>query len=250
MRSNNSNIGILGYGEVGKAIAKLYKNPRIKDLTRDDGLQGIDVLNICIPWGNNFLNIAEKQIQESKPKITIIHSTVAPGITKKLAQKFKGMVVHSPVRGVHPNLFEGIKTFVKYIGADNKKAGKLAEKHLQELGVKTKVFYPSVATELGKILDTTYYGVCIAWHGEMNKICDKFKIDFEKVVTDFNNSYNEGYSKLGKKNVVRPVLSPPAGAIGGHCVVPNAEILGKYFKSKAIDLVLDYKQKRGGKKKT
>lgn len=38
---NKSKIGILGYGEVGQAIAKFYKNPLIKDLNKDDGLNGV-----------------------------------------------------------------------------------------------------------------------------------------------------------------------------------------------------------------
>lgn len=243
MKNNNQKIGILGYGEVGQAIAKFYKNPRVKDLKRDDGLVGVDILNICIPWSDKFLVIIEKEIKKLKPKLIIVHSTVAPGTTKELAQKFNGMVVHSPVRGVHPNLHEGIKIFVKYIGAENEKAGKLAEKHLRSLNIKTKLFIPSVTTELGKILDTTYYGVCIAWHGEMEKICKKFNIDFEKTVADFNRTYNEGYIKLGMNNVVRPVLCPPKNVIGGHCVIPNAEILKNYFDSLAVDLVLKYGKK-------
>ena len=100
---------------------------------------------------------------------------------------------------------------------------------------------PSKTTELAKLFCTTYYGLCIAWHAEMKKICDKEGIDFEKAVTDFNNTYNEGYAKLGMQNVVRPVLYPPAGAIGGHCIVPNAEILKKYYQSEALDLILKYK---------
>lgn len=229
--------GILGYGEIGKAMARFYKNPKIKDLDRNDGLQGIEILHICIPWSDKFVEIVKNQIERSKPKITIINSTVAPGTTKKIG----GMVVHSPVRGVHPKLYEGIKTFVKYIGANSKEAADLAQKHFKSLGVKTKVFYPSATTELGKILDTTYYGVCIAWHKEMKKICDQFNVDFEKAVTDFNISYNEGYKKLGKGNVIRPVMFVDEKPIGGHCVVPNAEILKNYFASEALDLILKYK---------
>ena len=235
-----SKIGILGYGDVGKSIAKFYNKPKIKDLKRDDGLKGVEILHVCIPWSNNFIEIVKKEIKRIKPKLTIIHSTVAPGTTKRIG----GMVVHSPIRGMHPRLYKGIKTFVKYIGADNKKAGELAKKHLEGLGIKTKVFYPSIVTEIGKLFDTSYYGLCIAWHGEMKKICDKYKIDFEEAVTDFNQTYNEGYKKLGKSNVIRPVLYPPKGGIGGHCVCENAEILKKYFKSQALDLILKYKSKK------
>lgn len=234
----------MGYGEVGQAIAKFYGNPLIKDLKRDDGLEGAEILHICLPWNDKFIETVKKEIKRIKPKLTIIHSTVVPGTTLRIAQgKLKIMAVHSPIRGIHPELFKGIKTFVKYIGADNKKAGEMAKKHLEGLGIKTKVFYPSITTEIGKLLDTSYYGLVIVWHGEMKKICDKFGVNFEEAVTDFNKTYNEGYAKLGKKNVIRPVLYPPKGGITGHCIVPNAEILKKYFKSRAIDLILEYKPK-------
>jgi UDP-N-acetyl-D-mannosaminuronate dehydrogenase len=237
-------IGILGFGEVGKAIAKFYKNPRIKDLKRDDDLRGVEILNICIPWNNNFIKIVSREIKKIRPELTIIHSTVAPGVTKKIGDLTKSLVVHSPIRGMHPNLYPGIKIFVKYIGADNKKAGELAKRHLENLGIKTKVFYPSKTTELGKLFDTSYYGLCIAWHGEMKQICEKEGIKFEEAVTDFNQTYNKGYKKLRMSHVIRPVLYPPQKGITGHCIVPNAEILKKYQKSKAVNLILEYKPKK------
>lgn len=234
---NSTKVGILGYGEVGKAIAKFYGKPKIKDLDRDDGLKGAEVLHVCIPWSERFVEIVKKEIRKIQPKLTIIHSTVAPGTTKNIG----GMTVHSPVRGIHPHLYEGIKIFVKYIGADNRKAGEMAKKHLEDLGLKTKIFMPSLTTEIGKLLDTAYYGLCIAWHGEMGKVCDALGVRFDDVVADFNKTYNEGYTKLGKPNVVRPVLYPPQGGIRGRCIIPNAEILKKYFSSKAISLILQYK---------
>jgi len=234
---NSSSIGILGYGEIGKAIAKFYKNPKIKDLKRDDGLKDVEILHVCIPWSERFVEIVKKEIRKIQPKLTIIHSTVAPGTTKNIG----GMTVHSPVRGIHPHLYEGIKIFVKYIGADNRKAGEMVKRHLEDLGLKTKIFMPSLTTELGKLLDTTYYGLCVAWHGEMAKMCTKFGVNFDEAVTDFNTTYNQGYTTLGKKNVVRPVLYPPRSGIGGHCIYPNAEILNSYFRSKALDLIFEYK---------
>lgn len=236
-------IGILGYGEIGQAIAKFYRDPAVKDLTRDDGLASLDVLHVCIPWSEKFIPIVAKEIKKSNAALTIVHSTVAPGTVKKLGQVSGSPVVHSPVRGVHPRLHEGIKTFVKYIGADDKKSAEMAEEHLRSLKIKTKTFFPSATTELGKLLDTTYYGLAIAWHGEMKKITDKLGVDFADAITDFNTTYNEGYRKLGKHHVVRPVLSAPDRHIGGHCVVPNAKLLKKYFDSKAIDLILDYEKK-------
>ncbi|MDP2641149.1 MAG: hypothetical protein Q8P39_01215 [Candidatus Yanofskybacteria bacterium] len=241
-----TNVGILGYGEVGQAIAKFYSHPKIKDLKRDDGLGGVDILHVCIPWSDTFLPVVRKAIQDISPGLVIVHSTVPPGTTKKLGKR----AVHSPIRGLHPHLFEGVRTFVKYIGADDKTTGKLAETHLRALGIKTKLMFPSAATEIGKILDTTYYGLCIAWHGEMKKICDRLGVAFEDAVTNFNETYNEGYITLGKTNVVRPVLYPPQEGIGGHCVIPNAKILSGRYQSEALDLILKYgaKEKKRGKK--
>lgn len=239
MKKSLEKVGILGFGEIGSSLALFYKNPKVKDLKRDDGLAGVKILHVCIPYSEKFVDIVKKEIKNINPLLTIIHSTVAPGTTKKIG----GMIAHSPMRGTHPKLFHGMKTFVKYIGADNIKAGKMAERHLRGAGMKTKLFNSSTTTELGKILDTTYYGVCIAWHKEMKKICEKFGVSFEDAVTNFNISYNEGYTKLNKKNVIRPVLFVDNNPIGGHCVVPNAEILKKFVKSEAIDLVLKYRKK-------
>lgn len=246
-----SKIGVLGYGEVGQAIAKFYglagsPQVKIKDLNKDDGLKGVDVLHICFPWSDKFIEITKKEIKEIRPKLTIIHSTVAPGATKKIIDglpRAYRRIVHSPIRGIHPHLYEGIKTFVKYIGTDNKKAGEIAKRHLENLGIKTKLFMPSITTEIGKLLDTSYYGLVIAWHGEMNKICNKAGVNFDEAVKDFNLTYNEGYKKLDKLNVIRPVLYAPKNGIGGHCLISNAKILGKYYKNKTIDLIIKYRSK-------
>lgn len=222
-------IGILGYGEVGQAMAKFYKNPRIKDLKTNNLVKGLDILHICMPYENcEFAKIVCANIDEYQPKLVIIHSSVGVGITRILYEKYKN-VVHSPVRGVHPNLHEGIKTFIKYIGTDDKKLGLKVKKHFEKIGIKSKIIMPSFATELGKLLDTTYYGVCISFHDYAKKICDKLGLSFEDVMTDFNITYNQGYIKLDKPEVVRPVMYAPEGKIGGHCIVPNAKILERQF---------------------
>lgn len=239
-KSYLKNVGILGNGEVGQAIARFFKSPKIKDLSRKDDFSGIEVLHVCIPWSKNFVQIVRKEIRMYKPKLVIVHSTVAPGTTKKIGS----IAVHSPVRGTHPKLYDGVKTFIKYIGADDKKTGLLAQKHLEGAGMKTKLFMLSSTTEIGKLFDTTYYGLCIAFHGEMKKFCDKFGVDFNDAIVDFNKTYNQGYTKLGFPHVVRPVLYAPTGSIGGHCIIPNAEILNRFFKSKSLELLLSYKKKR------
>ena len=235
-------IGIIGYGEIGQALDDIYLEngyePRIKDLDRDDDLKYVDVLNICIPYSHKFVHQVLDYIEDIEPEMVIIHSTVPPGTTFSIAQTFP-KICHSPVRGVHPNLYEGIQTFVKVFGGH---ASAEASKHFcEDLNVETEVYESAVATEIAKLLDTSYYGVCIAWHDYAHKLCKKFGVNFTEAQTHYNETYNEGYTTLEKENVIRPTLTPPLGSIGGHCVVPNAELLREELDSKLLEAITDLK---------
>jgi len=231
-------ISIIGYGEIGQAIKKLYPYPvKTKDLKDDIDLTGTELMHICIPYGDVFVSNVCDYIGQYTPKTTIIHSTVPPLTTQTVIQKTKARVFHSPVVGIHPYLLEGLLTSTKYIGADTP-CDDIVD-HFKSLGVSTKVV-SSKTSELAKLLSTSYYGLCIAWHGEMKKMCDKLDVNFEEAVTNWNNNYNTTYKKLCKPNVIRPTLYPPK-KIGGHCVIPNAEILNNLFESPALDLILKYK---------
>lgn len=246
MKNNIGKIGIIGFGEIGQSLYKLYSDFTdqifVKDLNRDDGLDECDILNISIPYSESFEKIVCSYIENLNPKLTIINSTVIPGTTNRIQEKMpEYKIVHSPVRGVHPNLYEGLKTFVKFVGSEDSESLSLAEKHYRDVEIQTEIVRSSAATELGKILSTTYYGLCIAWHGEVEKMCNEFSCSFDVVSTRFNETYNEGYSKLGKANVIRPVLFAPGTKIGGHCVVPNAELTKQFFTSEALELILKYR---------
>ena len=161
-----------------------------------------------------------------------------PGTTKLISADYPN-VAHSPVRGVHPNLAEGIQTFVKVFGGTGAIS---ASKHFShDLGIECDVYESSLSTEVAKLLDTSYYGVCIAWHDYAQKLCDKHGVDFDEAQTHYNQTYNNGYKELGKGNVVRPTLIPPDGSIGGHCVVQNAELLQADLDSKLLEAITDLK---------
>jgi UDP-glucose 6-dehydrogenase len=239
------NIGILGYGEIGKSLYSLYKEnniaPKIKDLNINE-FKKIKILNICIPYSIDFEGIVIKELERLSPKLTIIHSTLPIGTIKRIEKQtnFKYTISHSPVRGNHPKLKKSLKTFIKYIGCNSKKAGILTKKHFKKIGIKTKVINNSDQTETLKLLCTSYYGLCIIWHNEMKKICDKFNLDFN-LIKDWNKSYNIAYTKLNQQKFNRPVLEyPKNNKIGGHCIIPNAKLLNIDFDSKLINEILKY----------
>lgn len=244
-------VGILGYGEIGSSVHKVYSTSNvdsqifIKDLTKEDSLNNLDVLNVCIPYNESFdfVELVVKVATDSKAKIVINHSTVPVGITRIIKKKLQNVAVcHSPCRGVHPNLFEGLMTFEKFVGCPSLDDAEFCVSHLNSLGIVTYLCESSETSELAKLLDTSYYGVCISFHAEADKACKQFGVNFEEVMTRYNTSYNEGYTTLRKTNVIRPILQPPNGGIGGHCVVQNAELLSQQFKSPLLDTIISYKK--------
>ena len=80
-------------------------------------------------------------------------------------------------------------------------------------------------TEAGKIISTTLYGHQIKCCKQVNDICDKYDLDFEEVYTRFNETYNDGYKAIGEGQFRKPILDPIPGPIGGHCIMPNCELL-------------------------
>ena len=239
-------LGVIGIGEVGKAIAKIFKKNFIvlkKDLNFDEiGKNSINILHICIPYTKDFLKIITREIKILKPQLVIIHSTVLPTTTKKIFQKTNVPIVHSPVMGTHPNLAEDILRFTKFIGPVEENAGKLARQHLESVGIKVEVLGSSLETEVGKLLDTTYYGWNIIFAKIVGQICEKLNIDFSKVYTKFNEAYNEGYKKT-RPNVTRPILKYEKGPVGGHCITPNAEILHQFSPSPLTSFLIKTNKK-------
>lgn len=239
-------IGIIGYGEIGRSIDQIYKNkgfcPEIKDFNVNGDLTNCDYLHICIPYTDSFVDIITDYVRQYSPKIVIINSTVQVGTSNRIYYITNVPVVHSPIRGIHPNLVDGIMTFKMFIGSTVSSALVKVYELYEYLGLKNIVSCDkSETTELAKLLDTTYYGLCIAFHKDVKELCNKFNLNFDQVMTEYNKSYNQGYTQLGKQNVVRPVLQDMLGPIGGHCVVPNAEILSNIWDSKVLDCILKYK---------
>lgn len=223
MRQYHTHL-VIGGGEVGTALFNVLKTRhRVSLRDQESDIEGqFDVLHICYPPIRNFVSVTKGYIREYRPKLVIVHGTVPVGTTSKVA----AFAVHSPIRGVHPHLEKGIRTFVKYFGGARAKE---AAKIFSDMGIRTQAFRSPETTELAKILDTTYYGWNIIFAKEVARICDRLHLDFDEVYTIPNLEYNEGYRKLGRGNVARPVLKAMKGKIGGHCVIPNCELLDDWL---------------------
>lgn len=233
-----SRVGLLGFGQIGQAIEQCYSahRPDIKLCIQDpfqdhhDDLQGCELVNVAIPFTREFVNTMRAVLDTLLPGvIVVIHSTVAPGTTRTLQNAFPNLVVlHSPVRGVHPNLYEGLRTFEKYIGhCDKPHAASEYATHLSTLGV-APFMCIAEESELAKLFSTTYYAKIIKYHTDVARVVEKNGLNFYNVMTHWNKGYNAGYRELNMPHVVRPTLTPMVGTFGGHCLGPNANILHEF----------------------
>lgn len=220
---------IVGYGEIGSSLCEVLEtvyDVEVHDPAKNNLalMEKYDVMHICFPPSKNFVKLVKHYQKTFKPTYTVIHSTVPVGTSRMLK------AYHSPVRGVHPNIAEGIKTFVKYLAPKSE----YLTKYFKKAGINIHQVDDSRTTESLKIWDTTYYGWNIAFEKLLHEWCKENKIDYNIVYSHANNSYNEGYKKLGRPEVVRPVLKHMDGGIGGHCVINNLALfkspIGEFIK--------------------
>lgn len=212
---------IIGMGEVGKSLwnilSKHYYVDGI-DSSEDKAQDQYDIIHICFGYTDKFIEYVKEYQLRFKPKYTIVHSSVPVGTCAKLD------AIHSPIRGLHPNLESGILTFPKFLGGPD--ASQVAD-YFRRADIKVILYDKSDTTEALKLFDTEYYRHCIEFAHRVKEYCDKHKLNYAEVYTIPNETYNDGYTKLNHPEYVRPVLQPIMKEIGGHCLLPNAKLIQK-----------------------
>jgi len=190
------------------------------------------VMHICYPFNvNDFIGTTVGYIMKYNPTLTIINSTVSPGTTRKVQEAVgdNQPVAFSPVRGKHAKMESDMILYRKFVGAPLEKAAQLALDHFSQAGFKTAKFRTPELAEISKLLETTYFGMLIAWAQEMERVAERYGSTFAEV-----NAFIEEIDFLPSH------IFP--GPIGGHCVMPNIAILQTEVESKFANLIVESNQ--------
>jgi len=221
---------VLGMGEVGETLFNLLvdrkfdcigidlDNSKCKNYTENEIIENPQYLHVCLPGElTGFTDIVVNWINKIKNiKVVIIHSTVKPGTTKTIQEKFSMPILFSPVRGVHKRFLNDIKKYTKFISFDGAEIDSKIRIDLENRFEKIDWMSTTKTAELAKILvDTTYYGWLINYAQITKMICEKENVDFDEM-WKFADEIQEN---LGN----RPKMFP--GIIGGHCVIPNLNLI-------------------------
>jgi len=232
---------IIGLGEVGKPLLEIMKSRYQTfgvDVNQLASVSQCDVMHICFPFKNDkFVGQVIGYIDQYRPALTVINSTVAPGTTRRIAVESGTAVVNSPVRGKHARMQEELLHYTKFVGALDLQSGQRAIEHFEGAGIKTKLLTSPEATEIAKLTETTYFGLLIAWAQEVERYC-----------MELDTNYDEVVSLYDEIKFFPPVKYFP-GAIGGHCVMPNIAILLQRFPSGLLQAIVqsnELKQKNPG----
>jgi UDP-N-acetyl-D-mannosaminuronate dehydrogenase len=223
-------VVIVGLGEVGRPLLELVsKHHEVMGVDVSPPIERVerpDVMHVCYPFEiTDFVGETVRYIERFEPAVTIVNSTVAVGTTRAIAERSGAPVVHSPVRGKHARMLQDVAKYTKFVGAIEAAAGKAAAEHFESLGMRTRVLSSPEATELAKLTETTYFGLMIAWAQEVERYCDRLGPDYDEVVSFYE-----------EVSFFPPVKYFP-GVIGGHCVMPNIEILGRMGRSELLEAI-------------
>jgi UDP-N-acetyl-D-mannosaminuronate dehydrogenase len=222
----------VGLGEVGSALSQVLRRTGHvleHDIERCEFDEPIGVMHLCIPFTRQaeFEASALSYIQRFKPELTIINSTVVPGTSRAIAKRAKTPIAYSPVRGKHVRMAEDLLKYRKFVaGSDDNTASRAAE-HFRAAGMTTQCISKLETLELAKLGETTYFGVLIAFAQELNRYADRVDGDYAEALDFF-----EEVDFLPKTKYF-------PGFIGGHCVIPNIDLMRTIASSPMLEAVLE-----------
>lgn len=225
-------VAVVGLGEVGRPLLEVIQRagqPVVGIDVEPEALPkrgSVEVMHVCFPFEiPDFVREVVRYIDLLEPRLTVINSTVAVGTTRQVHEQTGRPLAHSPVRGKHVRMAQELLSYDKYVGATDPRTAQGVAAHFESIGMRTATVSSPEASELAKLTETTYFGLLIAWAQSLERYCDQLGVDYDEVVSFYDEI-----------RFLPPVRYYP-GVIGGHCVMPNIEILSALQGSPLLDAI-------------
>lgn len=222
---------VVGIGEVGGPLAEVLETggPVLRhDLEPVMFDDPIGVMHICFPFRDRerFCETAAQYVRRFCPELTIVNSTVIPGTTQMLESMTGAPVCYSPVRGKHTEMATALRNYHKFVAGADPAAVDKAQAHFRSAGIATERMSSPEVLELAKLSETTYFGVLIAFAQELNRYAQAVGVDYQEITNFFKEIH------------FLPHATYYPGFIGGHCVIPNINLLLRVADSTLLTAVL------------
>ena len=250
------NIGIVGQGYVGTAVQVVFSkhyNVNTYDINHElrtcSSLENLvacsDVIFICLPTpmnnnGSCNIKIVEDVVSDinkfssdiRNKKIIAIKSTIPPGTTDSLNNKYENIsVIFNPEFLTEANFIEDFKNQERIIiGGENTSVQVLVDIYssifTKSLVLKTE----SKIAEMVKYFTNTFLATKVSFANEMKNICDTINVDYNKVLEISRLDH-----RLGQSHWEVP---GPDGSLGfgGSCLPKDLNALLYFCKKNNIEL--------------
>ena len=198
-------LGLIGYGMVGQAIHagfstlcdfRIYdKNKTISLNTFEETIRDSDYIFICVPspmikeTGRCDTSIVEKTIGDAEfmaigtGKIFIIKSTIPPGTTRKLIEKYRNLrIIFNPeFLTARTSRLDFINSSRIILGGNVYDCEEVEELYRKRFP-STPIFITNPTTaEMVKYSANCFFSVKVAFMNELYQICDKLGINYDDV---------------------------------------------------------------------
>jgi nucleotide sugar dehydrogenase len=224
-------IGIIGQGFVGNAVyqkfSKYYKidtydlNSSLCNTSEQHTLDN-KIVFVCLPTpmdevGRCNTSIVEGAIKRcfefGKTEIVVIKSTIPPGTTEKLNKKYPSLqIVFNPEFLTERNAVSDYENQNRIILGGPRPATTELKQIFSKVFPKAHIIKTdSTHAEMVKYLTNTFLSVKVSFANEIYQICDKLKIDYDKVI-----EYATMDGRLGESHWNVPGHDGDFG-FGGHC---------------------------------
>ncbi len=239
-------VAIIGYGYVGRAMAKIFPDalihdPFLKDLnikvsSQEEVNSQAKLAVVCVPTpmnkdGSCDLSAVESTLEWLKVPLILIKSTVPPGTTGKFREKYpnkkicfspeyigEGKYFVAPWR--YPDPKDPTKHDFMIIGGPIEDAEEIQAIFQRRLGP-DKFYYliPAKEAEMVKYMENCWGAMKVTFCNEFYEICKAFGVSYPRI--------REGFLLDSRTERMHTAVFPDARGFGGKCYPKDLNALIK-----------------------
>ena len=244
---NKYKLGVIGHGYVGESQSfafspsfdfRVYDKDSLKSTHSLNEVLDSDFIFVCVPTpmkkdGSQDLSFVESFFETAKEgPIYIIKSTIIPGTTNLLNEKFKNLkIVFSPEFLTERKAKLDILTQTRIIlGGDKNLTSKVREIYDIRFKNKTIIETDSLTAEYIKYMNNTFFASKVSIMNEFYRFAKHLGVDWDKALYGFVSDQRIGDSHLN--------VPGPDGkfGFGGTCFPKDINAFISFAKKNKINM--------------
>ncbi len=243
----NFKIGIVGVGMVGGALQRYFKKQEVELFLYDKGrnlgsieeANHADVIFTCVPTpydkekGFDLSYVEETCENITGEKIIVIKSTVWPGTTEKLQEKYpQHKFLFNPEFLTEITSEQDMNYPDRQIIGYTKKSYNVAGDVMQILPLAPfERILPATEAELVKYFGNTWFSIKVSFANQIYDLCKKINVNYDRV-----KEASAADKRIGRSHL--EVMHGGYRGYGGKCLPKDIRALIQFADKNGIDLKL------------